>query len=511
MGERRDIDFSKGGVHDYHRTAGWLESLIDLPIYDHRDFPAEKGQSFVLGLRRFVDFLGALDISIEGGDGPEITHVAGTSGKGSVSAFLAAVLFEEEKTRSRPRGVGAFFSPHVSSLTERTWSDGKLIDPAGLDRIVERMKPHIQRAYLEGKYGIPSYFEITLALALLHFRARAAGRVILEVGLGGTYDATNVFAKTALSIITKIGLDHTDILGSTIEQIAAEKAGIVKPGGLVLSGVQTPRAQRVIREVCAERKARLISLNDTPLGAAAGLRETRPDGSVFDFLPDPVTSLTSIRNLEIRIPGSHQVQNACLAAAAAQLHGVGEEAIRRGLAKTRLPARVEVVGDAPTVVLDGAHNPDKARALRNALDLAPASGRFFVLGVLGDKDVDGLCEVLLPESAGVFVTRPSRPPRPACDPKRLAEAASRFSPVRGVFLNPFDAVEAALNAAGEDDLVCVTGSLFLAGEVRERWRPLRDILREGTSFPEAPEPGKTKASGTPSNVVADSQGGAARR
>ena len=186
---------------------------------------------------------------------------------------------------------------------------------------------------------------------------------------------TKVFAKTALSIITKIGLDHTDILGNTVEQIAAEKAGIIKPGGLVLSGVQAPHAQRVIKEICAERKARLVSLNDTPLGAAAGLRKTRPDGSLFDFLPDPVTGLASIRNLETRMPGSHQVQNACLAAAAAQLHGVGEEAIRRGLAKTRLPARVEVVGDAPTVVLDGAHNPDKARALRNALDLTPASGR----------------------------------------------------------------------------------------------------------------------------------------
>jgi len=111
----------------------------------------------------------------------------------------------------------------------------------------------------------------------------------------------------------------------------------------------------------------------------------------------------------------------------------------------------------------------------------------------------------------VFVTRPSRPPRPACDPKRLAEAASRFSPVRGVFLDPFDAVEAALNAAKEDDLVCVTGSLFLAGEVRERWRPLRDILREGTSFPDEVESREDKASGTPSNVASDSQGDGARR
>ena len=162
-------------------------------------------------------------------------------------------------------------------------------------------------------------------------------------------------------------------------------------------------------------------------------------------------------------------------------------------------------------MLDGAHNPDKARALRNALDLTPASGRLFVLGVLGDKDVDSLCEVLLPGSAGVFVTRPSRPPRPACDPKRLAEAASRFSPVRGVFLDPFDAVEAALNAAKENDLVCVTGSLFLAGEVRERWRPLRDILREGTSFPDTSEAGEIKASGTPSNVASGSRGGGARR
>ncbi|MFQ5912517.1 MAG: bifunctional folylpolyglutamate synthase/dihydrofolate synthase [Nitrospinota bacterium] len=465
---------------DYHRTVRWLESLVDLPIYDHRDYPAVKGEPFVLGLRRMVDFLDALEIPRQDTRDLEITHVAGTSGKGSVCAFLAAILHEEEKTKEAPTGVGAFFSPHVTTLTERAWANGKLIPPADLVRIVEDIKPVLREMFLGGRYGIPSYFEITMALALLHFRARECGRVILEVGLGGAYDATNVFPKTALSIITTVGLDHTDILGNTAERIAAEKAGIVKPGGLVLSGVQEISARRVIERICREKNARLIALSD-----AARLRTVLPEGCVFDFQPGPDSGLTPMEELETRMPGRHQAHNASLAAAAAQVLGVHEPAIRRGLKKARLPARVEVVGLSPAVVLDGAHNPDKARALLDTLDLIPASRRFFVLGVLGDKDVSSLCQVLLPKSAGVFVTRPAHPPRPAFSPKALAEAASRFAPVKAVFLDPFDAVEAALDEAGENDLVCVAGSLFLAGEVRDRWYPLASVLAEETSFPHA--------------------------
>ncbi len=479
---------------DYHRTVQWLESLVDLPIYDHRDFPAEKGQPFVLGLRRMVEFLDALDIPWQNTGDLEITHVAGTSGKGSVSAYLAAILHEENS----PSGVGAFFSPHVTSLTERAWANGRLISPPDLVHVIDGMKPVLRGMFLEGEYGIPSYFEITLALALLYFRVRGCRRIVLEVGLGGTYDATNVFQRTALSIITSVGLDHTDILGNTPEKIAAEKAGIIKPGGLVLSGVEDAPAQGVIERVCSEQDARLISVGD-----AFTLQTERPEGCVFDFRPHPDTGLVPMENLEIRMPGKHQAHNASLAAAAAQLLGASEDAVRRGLMKTRLPARVEIVGHSPAVVLDGAHNPDKARALLDTLDLLPASRRFFVLGVLGDKDVNSLCEVLLPESAGVFVTRPTRPPRPALNPKSLADAASNFAPVKGVFLDPFDAVEAALDEAGENDLVCVAGSLFLAGEVRDRWYALDDVLAEGTSFPD--RSGGTRTSVGASRRVAPAQ------
>lgn len=474
---------STKSITDYHRATRWLESLIGLPIYDHRDFPSEKGEPFILGLRRFVDFLETLEIPIKDTKDLELIHVAGTSGKGSVSAYLASILHEEERGKENPRGVGAFFSPHVTSLTERMWVKGMLIDHRELIGIIDDIKSHLHHAYLKGRYGIPSFFEITLALALLQFRAAKCRRIVLEVGLGGTYDATNVFQDTTLSIITKIGLDHTDILGNTIEQIASEKSGIVKPSGLVLSGVQVPSAQRVIQTVCKEQKARLISLNDTPLGAASALRKWDMSGSLFDFLPDPVTGLRSIRGLENRMAGSHQVQNACLAAAAAQLLGASEEAIRCGIQKTRLPARSEVIPGEPTVVLDGAHNPDKARALQNVLNLQSEGKLFFILGILGDKDAEALCQVLLPGSAGVFATRPTNPPRPACLLPRLAEIVRHHAPIRGIFLDPMDALKVALREAHPQDWICVTGSLFLAGEVRARWYPSANILTERTSFP----------------------------
>jgi dihydrofolate synthase/folylpolyglutamate synthase len=453
---------------DYHRTVRWLDSLSDLVQHDHRDYPAGKGRPFVIGLRRMENLLDSMGLSF---DGLEVVHVGGTSGKGSVCAMLASIFREAPKAGP----TGAFFSPHVTTLLERIWMDGRMLQASRLVELVQTLKPILLQAHREGPFGIPSYFEATLGLALLCFYEEGCRRAILEVGLGGRLDATNVFPRSAITVITNIGLDHTDILGKTEKEVAKEKAGIIKPGGLILTGVKEGPARKVIEATCASRGARLLSLSEGVV-----LEETTASGTRFHL---EACGLEPMRGLELKMGGAHQVQNGALAAAAAQLLGLPASAIRRGLLEARLPGRMECVQETPRVILDGAHNLDKASALREALDLFSPRRRYLVLGVLGDKDVEGIAKVLAPGSAGVFVTHPTSPPRPSCPPERLAQLCAKFAPVAGVFLDPFDALDAALNEARQEDLVCVTGSLFLVGELREHWHPLEEILAARSLYP----------------------------
>jgi dihydrofolate synthase/folylpolyglutamate synthase len=419
-----------------------------------------------------ANFLDSLGLPLEG---LEIIHVGGTSGKGSVCAMLASIFREALKRNPKEGHTGAFFSPHVTTLLERIWMDGRMVQAPRLLELIKSLKPLLLRAHLEGPFGIPSYFETTLALALLYFTEEGCRRAILEVGLGGKLDATNVFPKAAITIITNIGLDHTDVLGKTEVEIAKEKAGIIKPGGLVLTGVKEGPAREVIEAACAEQGARLLCVAE-----GVTLKQTNAVGTRFHL---EAPGLEPMRGLEVGMVGAHQAQNGALAAAAAQLLGLPDLAICQGLRKARLPGRLECVQSAPTVILDGAHNLDKASALRSALDLFPSGRRHLVLGILADKDIEGIASVLVPGSAGVFVTRPTTSPRPPCPPERLARVCAKFGPVAGTFLDPFDALGAALTSAREEDLVCVTGSLFLVGELRENWHPLEEILSTGSLYP----------------------------
>jgi dihydrofolate synthase/folylpolyglutamate synthase len=381
--------------------------------------------------------------------------VAGTKGKGSTAAMIAAAA------AAAGYRVGLYTKPHLVDIRERIRVDGELIDPDTFAAFAEEVRAAIVRG--EGGPGWPpTYFEATAVLSFLEFRRRAVTLAVVEVGIGGRLDATNV-VDPHVSVITTIGYDHTSVLGRRLRQIAAEDAGIMRPGRPVVSAPQRPATARVLREAAQAIGATLIRVGReiryrTLASSAAGIRLTvRGRRQVY-------------RDLSLPLLGRHQATNAAGAIGAVeglvdQGFAIREDAVRSGLAGLQWPARIEIVRTRPTVIVDVAHNAVSFQALRAALDETfPGRRLLLVLGVLGDKDLAGIADIIAPRAAVVIATRPHDPR--AVPPERVAVAASRWVSTVLVVEDPVEAVEKALGLAGPDDVICVTGSFHVAGPVR---------------------------------------------
>ncbi len=401
-------------------------------------------------------------------------HVAGTKGKGSTAAALAAVL-----TAAGYR-TGLFTSPHLERVEERIAIDGRAGSPGQFANLLADIRPVVESMDREaarrggGRIG-PTYFEILTAAAFLLFARTKIDLAVLEVGLGGRLDATNV-CTPAVSVITSISFDHTRQLGGTLAAIAGEKAGIAKRGVPLVSGVTADEPRQVIRQVCRRRRCRLLELGvhfDFEYRPPAHLEEADAAGTM-DFRwrkRRPETVVEGYRDLRLGLAGRHQAANMAVALAAlGQLQQVGwnipEEAIRRGLAALAWPARVEVAARRPAVVLDGAHNAASVAALIETLgaSFSPAR-RLLVFAASQDKDLRGMLRLLLGQFDEVLLTRYLDNPR-AVPPEELQaiarELTGREYPVFG---DPAAAWDAVRGRAAPEDLVCVTGSLFIAAEM----------------------------------------------
>ncbi len=381
-------------------------------------------------------------------------HVGGTNGKGSTAALLAAIL------RAAGLRVGLYTSPHLLDFTERIQVSGEPIGPDALADLTAEVRAALEAAFAPAPDDLPShptFFEVTTALAFLHFARAGAEWAVIEVGLGGRYDATNVLTPD-LCVITNVAVEHQDLLGDSLEAIAAEKAGIVKPGIPLVTAAAEP-VLGVLRRACAERGAPLLHVPTT----YGWIREALlPDGQVFG-LRGPGTERP---NLRIGLLGRHQLVNAATAVAAAErLRGrslaLPESAVREGLAAARWPARLQVVGERPRLLVDSAHNPAACRAVRDFLEEEIPGRRLLVFGALKDKDWGQMLEILLPAFTAAILCRP--PSDRAADPMMLLGSARGLCHHVEVVPEVPDALAAARALARPEDTVLVAGSLFTAG------------------------------------------------
>jgi dihydrofolate synthase/folylpolyglutamate synthase len=410
------------------------------------------------GLSSTLSLLARLGIPFEQG---RYLHLAGTNGKGSVAAMLSAIL-----TRAG-YPVGLFTSPHLVRFEERFRLRDEDISAAGLLHLINRVREAIDTA------EPPTFFEFATAMAFLYFHEQGARPVILETGMGGRLDATNI-VQPLVSVITNISMDHQYFLGDTLSAIAGEKAGIIKPGAPLVTYARQKRVLDLFRQRCREL--------DAPMyvgGVDFKARGISPGHFSYQGLTKPLERLT------INLSGRHQYKNAAVALAVIELlqdkgFPVPEAAIREGLAGVRWPGRLERVPQDPRVILDGAHNPDAAHTLAQALKRDHLPGRrFLVMGIMADKDEEAILGSLLPLTQTVIFTRPHY--FRAAKPEDLARRAQPYA--LEVLLEPevSRAVQRARSLAGPQDQVVVTGSLYTVGEALEYFEKIGAKGREAPS------------------------------
>lgn len=441
------LDFLYGRI-DYERSATLAPGMRELQLERMRDLLCRLGSPEL----RF----------------PAI-HIAGTKGKGSTAAMTAAIL------AAAGFRTGLFTSPHLDRIEERIAIDGRAIDEAELlEQLAELHGPTAAMdAVAQRNGGIgPTFFELLTAAAFCIFARRGVDVAVLEVGLGGRLDSTNVCRPIATAI-TSISLDHTRQLGGTLDEIAGEKAGVVKPGVPMFCGVREAGPAAVIHAACRRAGSRCWQLGEDfdfeyyPPRSANGSEAPRASFIVRGREP-----ARRIDDAALSLVGRHQAANAAIAVALtdeliAQGWRVSESAVRRGLAEVRWPARLEVVGRRPLVIVDAAHNGASIRALVAALDEScPARRRALVFATTRDKDVPGMLSEALARFDRVLLTQYESNPRALPVDELAAAAASHTADRWTAYPNLAAAWSAAREWAAADDLICGAGSVFLAAELR---------------------------------------------
>jgi dihydrofolate synthase/folylpolyglutamate synthase len=391
-------------------------------------------------------------------------HVAGTKGKGSVCILCASALHEAGYK------VGLYTSPHLDDYAERIQIDGEFIPHSELVNMVEAIKPYVA--------AIPELttFEITTALAFMYFRQQKVDAAVVEVGLGGRLDATNVL-QPVVSVITSISYDHTQLLGNTLTLIAGEKAGIIKSGIPVVSAPQDDEARLVIERVTRERGSSLVQVGRDYL--YTNLSKSLEGQTILVWSADG--NHKSPVELSFPLLGAHQAANAATAYAALDIFDhnglkVDHKAIKCGFSKAFWPGRFEIVQRTPPVVLDCAHNRDSALKLRLTLDeYYPQKRIVLVFGASEDKDIVGMFTELMPLVKELIAVKSFHPR--AIDPEKLVDMAQAFEHPAACIEDIPQAVEKALQKVGENDLVLVTGSIFVVAEARKYWESKAKIRR----------------------------------
>lgn len=384
-------------------------------------------------------------------------HIAGTNGKGSTSSFIHSML------KAEGYKVGLFTSPHLHCYTDRIRINGVNISKEDFALYTSIVEETIAPFYEQG-FNHPALFDIATLMAMMYFAKEKVDYVVLEVGLGGLNDATNIISQSLVSVITPIGIDHVDILGSDLKQIARHKAGIIKPQGSVISTWQDPIVEEVLAETAAQQNAALYFLRKEQI------HMIHQDFKEQIFHLD--TSYGILDDCKIRMIGDHQIFNGALAAVTLvtlredNVLAISNESIYQGLYENYWAGRLELLQDNPLILIDGAHNVQGSEVLASALTQYFNNKKInLVIGMLKDKDVDGVLNNLIPFAHKVIFTKPNNPK--AMDPEELANRVNFFGKEIHITQTIEESVGLALENTSLDEITIFTGSLYLIGDARK--------------------------------------------
>ncbi len=418
----------------YYSAVNFLEGLNNLPLEGDYMIDPHHVDVYLKRMRYFLNLIGNPDKNFK------YIHIAGTAGKGTVTNMVHEIL------RTSGKKVGSFTSPFVTTSIEKIKVRDKYVHPNEFADIVDYLKPYIDKAYTDCPYGRPSYFEIFLAISLVYFHKQKCEWVILEVGLGGRYDATNVIEKPVISAITNIDYDHTELLGKTLKKIAYDKAGIIKKGSAVFTTEQRSSLLKIFNDICNEKGASLFAL--------------------------PKKS-------------NYQEYNNELATSIAKHIKISDKHINQGIKKARLMCRFEIMSNKPIVVLDGAHNRSKIKTTILNLKKLNFNKLHLIIGIADNKDHISILKQIIPQVDRIFFTRFQNKDRKCAHPKELLAKSLQYFKKEAkskIYLDSKDALLNVLKIAKFDDLVLVTGSFFLTGELRKYWYLEEWILKNRQGF-----------------------------
>lgn len=387
--------------------------------------------------------------------GMNYIHIGGTNGKGSTSSYIATTLKEAGYR------VGLFTSPYLERFNERISINGEDIPDEKLAQITERIKDKIEIMLEEG-YEHPTTFEIVTAIAFVYFNEKNVDYTILEVGLGGRYDSTNIIEESIVSVITTIDYDHIDVLGDTLGKIAYEKAGIIKESGVVVSYPQQDEAFQVLKKVAMEKGAELIKC---PMENVA-IKDLSEFGGVFDFKYDG----SIFKDIEIGLLGEYQIYNATLALYTLLilrnkgLINITDDELRNGFKKTRWKGRLEILKRNPTFLIDGAHNLQGVKTLAESLKMLKYRRLILGIGILKDKDVEHMVEILAPLADEIVITQVNMPRK--LEAEFLEKIIKKYNKNTFIEKDIKKSIGKTYELASKEDLIVFGGSLYLIGDVR---------------------------------------------
>lgn len=416
----------------YFEAVSFLEGLYNLPAVGSYMTDRNHTGKYLQRMRYFLNLLGNPDRGIK------YIHVTGTAGKGTVTNTLHEVLFQAGKK------VGSFTSPFVTTTIEKIKVGDQYISPDKFVSILNDIKPHIDYAYMHGPYGRPSYFEILIAIGFLYFKKTKCEWVVLEVGCGGRFDATNVIEKPIVTAITNIDYDHTELIGKTLTKIAYEKGGIIKPGSTFFTTEQRPHILQIFRNIAKK----IPSV----------------------YLPHQKT---------------YQEYNNSLVRSITRHIGIEEQYTEKGIVEAKLQCRFEQVQQNPTIILDGAHNRSKIRSTVSNLQNLTYSKLHLIIGIGDSKNSTDILKEIIPHADHIYVTRFQIKDRKCAHPKELFALANKYKKPGAVVhtsLDPNTMLDKAIDESKKEDAILITGSFFLAGELRKRWYPEHTILKHRNAF-----------------------------